>query len=531
MARFSRIATALVVPAVLAIVAGCSSAGTGSGASAAGGATGAASAGTPVHGGNLVIARTADSQSMNNTTIFDNESIWVFEQIFEPLYTVSNDGKSVTPWLATGYTVSKDKKTYTFTLRNGVKFSNGQPMTSKDVKFSIDQARAAAQGWGYIDTAIKSVTDPTPSTVVINLKFPWAPLLADLSLFANDIVPDNYGGKTEAAFYQAPVGTGPFKWDYWHKGQALKLVKNTYYWQPGKPYLNSVTWTDVASDNTRQLQLKSGQSQIDEFPAWSTVAALKSTPGVDMNLFNSTRTDYLAFNEKKAPFNDVHVRRAISLAIDRQAMIKAVLFGNGQPANSFIPPQVPYYQKATPGLQYNVAAAKKDMAASSVPKGFTTTLLINSGNSDQATMSTIIQSELKQIGITVNIEQQDPNTANTNYQNLNYDMTFSYWTMDIPDPDELVTFAVDPGAGSKSFFTDYNNPTVVKDAHAAEQTLSTATRQSLYNTIQDNAASDAFLAFLYYSPFAYAATSSVHGFSVTPLGNYHLENAWLSGTS
>src|SRR6266702_3961068 len=249
MARFSRIATALVVPAVLAVAAGAVQVARAA-VRAAGAPTSAASAGTPVHGGNLVIARTADSQSMNNTTVFDNESIWVFEQTFEPLYTVSGNGKSVIPWLATGYTVSKDKKTYTFTLRKGVKFSNGQPMTSRDVKFSIDQARAAAQGWGYIDTAIKSVTDPTPSTVAVNLKFPWAPLLADLSLFSNDIVPDNYGGKSEAAFYQAPVGTGPFKWDYWHKGQALKLVKNTYYWQPGKPYLDSVTWTDVTSDNT-----------------------------------------------------------------------------------------------------------------------------------------------------------------------------------------------------------------------------------------------------------------------------------------
>jgi peptide/nickel transport system substrate-binding protein len=531
MARFSGIATALVVPAVLAVVAGCSSGGASSGQATAAGPASATSAGTPVSGGNLVIARTADSQSMNNTTVFDNESIWVFEQIFEPLYTVSDNGKTVIPWLATGYTVSKDKKAYTFTLRKGVKFSNGQPMTSKDVKFSIDQARAAAQGWGYIDTAIKSVTDPTPSTVVVNLKFPWAPLLADLSLFANDIVPDNYGGKTEAAFYQAPVGTGPFKWDYWHKGQALKLVKNTNYWQPGKPYLNSVTWTDVPSDNTRQLQLQGGQSQVDEFPAWSSVAALKSTPGVDMNLFNSTRTDYMTFNENRKPFNDPHVRRAISLAINRQAMIKAVLFGNGTVANSFLPPQVPYYQASTPGLQYNLTQAKQEMAESSVPKGFSTTLLIDSGNSDQATMAAIIQSELKAIGITVNIQQLDPNTANTDQQSLDYDMTFSYWTMDIPDPDELVTFAVDPGAGSKSFFTDYNNPTVVKDAHSAEQTLSTTTRQSLYDTIQDDAASDAFMTFFYYSPYAYATTSSVHGFYVTPLGNYHLENVWMSSSS
>ncbi|HWC78534.1 MAG TPA: ABC transporter substrate-binding protein [Pseudonocardiaceae bacterium] len=507
---------ALAVISALAVLAGCGSASSGS------------ASGSPVSGGDLVIARTADSQSMNNTTVFDNESIWVFEQIFQPLYTVTPDGKGVTPWLATGYTVSADKKTYTFTLRSGVKFSTGQPMTSADVKFSLDQARAAAKGWGYIDGAISSVTAPTPSTVVISLKYPWAPLLADLSLFANGIVPANYGGETEAQFYSAPVGTGPFKWDYWHKGSALKLVRNPYYWQKGKPYLNSVTWTDVPSDNTRQLQLKGGQAQIDEFPAWSTVSALQSTPNVTMSLFNSTRTDYLMLNETVKPFQDVHVRRAISLAINRSALVKAVLFGNGKPANSLFPPQVPFYQPATQGLQYNLTAAKQEMAKSGAPHGFTTTLLVSSGFSDDGTIATILQSELKPLGITVNIQTLDPNTVVTDYQSLKYDMTLSYWTMDIPDPDELATFAVDPTSGARSFFTAYNNPTVVKDTHDAEQTLSAPARQSLYNYVQSQSASDAFMAFLYYSPYAYATTSSVHGFSVTPLGNYHLENVWLS---
>jgi peptide/nickel transport system substrate-binding protein len=87
---------------------------------------------------------------------------------------------------------------------------------------------------------------------------------------------------------------------------------------------------------------------------------------------------------------------------------------------------------------------------------------------------------------------------------------------------------VDPNSGARSFFTAYNNPTVVKDTHQAEQTLSTSARQSLYNTIQADAAADAFMAFLYYSPYAYATTDNVHGFFVTPLGNYHLENVWLS---
>src|SRR5690348_8691545 len=110
MARLSRIAAALVAPAVLAVVAaGCGSSGgassNGTSSTVVTGPGAAAGGGKPVEGGNLVIARTQDSQSMNNTTVFDNESIWVFEQIFEPLYTVSSDGKSTVPDLATGYTV------------------------------------------------------------------------------------------------------------------------------------------------------------------------------------------------------------------------------------------------------------------------------------------------------------------------------------------------------------------------------------------------------------------------------------------
>ncbi len=147
-----------------------------------------------------------------------------------------------------------------------------------------------------------------------------------------------------------------------------------------------------------ELQIKGSQAQIDQFPSWSTVASLKATPGVTMNLFPSTETNYLAFNENVKPFQDVHVRRAISLAINRDAIIKAVLFGNGQPANSLFPPQVPYYDPSTPGYQYNLAAAKQQMAQSSVPHGFTTTLLVPAGNSDNATVGTIVQAELKLLG-------------------------------------------------------------------------------------------------------------------------------------
>jgi peptide/nickel transport system substrate-binding protein len=489
----------------------------------------AASAGKPQRGGDLVIARVADSQSMDKTTVFDNESIWIFEQVFETLYTVRPDGQGVVPWLATSYDLSPDKLTYTFHLRQGVRFSTGAPMTSKDVKFSIDEARAASQGWGYIDTAIKDVQAPDPATVVIHTKFPWAPLVADLALFSNGIVPANYGGVGKTAFYQRPVGTGPFRWDHWTKGQELKLIRNDNYWQPGKPYLNSVTWTVVGDDNTRILQLKGEQIQVDEFPPWSSVSSLKSTPGVVMGLLPSTRTDYLVLNQRRAPFKDMHVRRAISYALDRDAMVKAVLFGNGKPANSFMPPQVPFYDAGSPGITHDPERAKQEMAQSSMPNGFTTTLMVGAGTVTENSLAQIIQQELKPLGITVTLQRVDPTTEFTNLQKFDYQMGFSYWTMDIADPDELVTFAVDPTAGSHSFFTDYANREVTTWAHQAQRTFDVAKRRQLYNQIQAQAAQDAFLGFLYYSPYAYAYSSKVNGFHVTPMGNYHMEDVWLGG--
>src|SRR5205807_1700857 len=130
--------------------------------------------------------------------------------------------------------------------------------------------------------------------------------------------------------------------------------------------------------------------------------------------------------------------------------------------NSLFPPQVPFYQASTQGLQFNIAQAKAEMAKSSVPHGFTTSIIVGSGNSDYLTIATILQSELKKIGIKLTITQLDPNVANNDEQTLKYNMVLTLWTMDIPDPDELATFAVDPKSGAKSFFTNYNNPAVVK---------------------------------------------------------------------
>ena len=333
----------------------------------------------PKQCGSLTIARIEDSQSFDKTNVFQNESIWITKQINETLYTVGPDGKNLKPWIASSYAKLKDGKTYTFKLRPGVKFSNGKPMTAADVKFSVDDARMQKKGWGYLDAAIKITLAPSADTVVFHLKYAWAPFLADIALFANGIIPKDFGGETRKAFYTHPVGTGPFQWDGRVVGQSVTLKKNTSYRQKGKPYLDKVIWTFVTDENTRELQLRGGQIQVDEFPPFNSIDKLQKTSGVTISLFPSTRIDFLTLNEAYAPLADVHVRRAISYLIDRKALVKSVLFGHGTPANSFLPPQVPFYDPNTPGLQFDEAKAKADMAKSKYPKGFKVEVLVGSG--------------------------------------------------------------------------------------------------------------------------------------------------------
>jgi peptide/nickel transport system substrate-binding protein len=475
-------------------------------------------------GGHLRIARQEDSQSFDKTNVAQNESIWLAQQINESLYAVGNDGKTLKPWLATSYKVSKNGKKYTFKLRKGVRFSSGKAMTAADVKFSIDDARAQ-DGWGYLDVAIKDIKAPNPSTVVFNLKYSWAPFLADISAFNNGIIPKNFAGQKREEFYKHPIGTGPFMWDKRVVGQSVSFKRNPYYWQKGKPYLDRVTWTYVSDQNTRELQVRGGQTEVAEFPAYSSIKRLQNTSGVKMFLFPSTRTDYLLKNEAYAPLKDVHVRRAISYSIDRAGIARAILFGYGKPANSFMPPRVPYYDPKSPGIKYNPAKAKAELARSKFKNGFDVEMLVSS--LDESRIGQVIQQALKALKITVKFRQVDSSTAFTEIQEGKTQLALSYWTMDIADPDELVTFAVDPKVAN-SFFTGYSNPKVITLTHQAQGERNVAKRRALYAQIQRLAAQDAFMGFLYYSPFRYATASKVNGFFVTPLGNYHLEDVWLS---
>jgi peptide/nickel transport system substrate-binding protein len=477
---------------------------------------------SPKRGGSVTFGRASDIISLDPTVVGDNESIWLQEQIFQPIYTISPDGRRAIPWLATGYKRSKNNTVFTFHLRSNLRFSNGKPVSAKDAAFSINRARLSGKGITYLDNAIKSVTAPNKTTVVVKTKYPWAPLVADISMYVNGVIPANFGGVSEKQFWQHPVGTGPFMLKQWKHGQFVKLVRNPFYWQKGKPYLDSVTFTNVPDDNQRILQLKGGQVQLIEFPPFSALTVLAHTPGIVAKTFDSTRVDYLLLNEKVKPFQDVHVRRAISYAIDRNSLVKGVLFGHGKPATSYLGPTEEYFKPQNGLLKLDLQKAKSEMAKSSVPKGFSTTYLATPGDK----IAQIAQQQLAPLGIKVTIKNVDPNQFFPTQQKGGYEISDDYWTEDIPDPDERTGWFVGQVA-SNDYFTHYTNGHLKSLVSRSEKTFDTQKRGKLFAQIQQIQATDLPQVPLYYSPYQYAFSDKVQGFYVSPLGNFHLENVWL----
>jgi peptide/nickel transport system substrate-binding protein len=515
-----------VSPVLAACGSGSSASSAGGGNAPSGAATTSGTSRTPKRGGTLSFGRQTGPTQLDPANSIVEGDVYTLDKIFEPLY-ITNPAGQLVPWLAQGHTVSSDGKTWTFALRPGVKFSDGKPLTAADVVFSIDRAAADANGpLSFLDFAIKSLKAET-STVVATLSQPWAPFLSDISVFANAILPKDFGGASESAFFASPVGTGPFTLKSLTKGGNVSLARNPDYWQSGKPYLDAVDFVYINDDNQRVLQLKSGQVQVISAVPPTQVAALQADSSVVLQKFGSWSVDLLFFNEKVPQFADRQVRRAISYALDVEAIAKATTYGTAQPGGSFFPPTLQYY-KNVPALSYDLAAAKAELAKSKYPHGFSFTLLVSSGNSQYVAAATIIQQQLKPLGINVTLSQLDDAAFHTAFEAFNYQAMINNATNDISDPDEMASFQVDvKGGGSHSFWTYYDNPSAIALVHQAETEFDDAKRADLYGRIQAIVAQDAPYIPLDYPPNIYAWSPQVNGFAVNPGGAYRLEDVWL----
>ncbi len=458
----------------------------------------------------------------------DNPSIWVSVNIYDQLLRAGNDGTSLHPDLATSWDITNGGTVYTFHLRPGVHFHDGSLLTSADVKFSLDRAAEPKQIWAYLLTSIKQIDTPDPNTVKVTLKYPWAPFLSDVAFFATGIYPMAYFKKVGiSGMAQHPIGSGPYELSDYKNGVSVTLKKNTTYFDAKDFPMQNVEFLTIPSDTSRELQVEGGQLDVDNYLPYNLIKQVNSSSSAIAQVSTSTEVHYLSPHDSTLPFSDVKVRQAINIAIDRNAINKAVYFGIAKPAASFMPIGMLDWDPSIPVPVHDMAKAKALLAQSSEPHGFTFNMETRAGNLTDSETAVLLKNELAPLGIIVNIVPKDP-TAVLNDQNANkFSFMTTLWTNDIPDPDELVSRAVDY-AVAYGFNSVYNNPQLTSLSRQAERTADLAKRKQLYFQIQSIVADQAPFITTVNVPFVNAVSKKVHGFFENPLGYFALQGVTKS---
>jgi len=500
---------------------------TACGGSSSGGSNGSQSSGTL---STLVIANAVKVDTLDPEANSVNESIWLDQNLYSRLLQPNATGTGLLPDLATSWTIAKNGLTYTFHLRPNAEFSNGMPVTAADVVYSIQRSRAFKGGWGFLLTAIKTITAPDPRTVVITLSQPHAPLLADLAMYAYSVVPEKLVKAQGAAFFQHPVGSGPFMVTSFSPDTEVDLARNPHFYGT-KPKIAKVRVMIVPNDNTRVLMLESKKVDVIENPPGNLVSEIDKTPGLSVQLFPSTRVDFIQLDEHYPPFKKALVREALNYAINRNAIVKLAYQGHAVPGASFLPYRMEYYDSSLKPYPYDPAKAKQLLAQAGYPHGFTSFLITVSGDVAGQAEAVVIKQELAAVGITVNIQNYELTTAYSKEDSGHSQMGERYWTNDIIDPDEVATFGADCQGGANAFSSYWCDSQVIKDVNQARSELSSSVRQQLYNQVQQAVYQQTPFLVVDYSPYRYGVGNWVHGFHVTPLGNYDLSLETLTVSS
>jgi peptide/nickel transport system substrate-binding protein len=478
--------------------------------------------------GVLKIAREQDGSTFDPIKTILNSDIWVMDNMNANLVRVTPDGVGLEPDLAEKWTLAPDNVTYTFTLRDGLKFSDGSPIKASDVKFSLERLRDTKDSvMGSMYKIISKIDVPDDKTVVIVTEKPSAPLLSMLAMFAASIVPESVVKAEGDDFGTKPVGAGAFSLKNWAHGDKVELVKNPNYWEASRVKLDGVDWLYVPDDNTRMLKLQAGEVDAAIFVPFNMVAQLQQNKDIDVHLDPSSREDFLIINEQHKPLDNVKVRQAICQAIDREAIVKAVLFGNGKVANSFIPGGALYYNPDNPTCKYDPDAAKK-LLADAGADNLNLKLLIDSGNSVNDQTAVLIKDNLAKIGINTDIVKEESGQEWDSTVAGDYDLSIEYWTNDIIDPDEKATFALYGKDENRSYYTNYNNPHVTDLIDQGRAEMDKDKRTAIYNEIQKTASEEVNWVDLYYSPFRNASRKNVKGFYQNPTGRFMLEDAEIT---
>ena len=440
-------------------------------------------------------------------TTFDASSKPVYNRLIE----FERGGTKTVPGLAESFTVSDDGLTYTFKLREGVKwhttktFKPTRDFNADDVVFSFERQRdpnhpyhkVSGGTYEYFESMdmgklLKSVEKVDDHTVKFTLTAPQAPFIANLamdfaSIFSAEYADQMMKAGTPEKVDLEPVGTGPFQLVAYQKDAVIRYKANPDFWG-GKAPLDNLVFAITPDASVRYQKLKAGECQVMAYPNPADLPAMRSDPAVNLLQQEGLNIGYLAYNNKKKPFDDVRVRKALNMAVNKQAIIDAVFQGAGTAAKNPIPPTIWSYNNEVKDDPYDPAAAKKLLEEAGVknPKITLWAMPVSRPyNPNARRMAELIQADWKAVGVDAEIVSYEWGEYLKRSKEGEHDTVLLGWTGDNGDPDNflfaLLSCEAAQSGNNRAFWCDKDfNDLITK----AQQSSDLAERTALYEQAQ-----------------------------------------------
>ena len=462
-----------------------------------------------VYGGSVVVGIQQDIDSLDPHKATAAGTKEILFNIFEGLVKPDENGNLICA-VASDYSISDDGLVYTFTLRDNVKFHNGNTVTGEDVKYSLERAAGLLDGTPLISTlqTIQSVDILDNKTVQVTVGAANTELIYS---FVAAIIPAGSGEDTAAD----PVGTGPFSFVSYTPQEGIVVKKNTDYWQEGLPYLDEVEFKITGSADTALLELQGGSIDIYAYLTDSQANTLKDTFQVVSSPSNVVQALFL--NNAEKPLDDVRVRQAICYALDKDMINEFVAGGNGTPVSSaMLPTLKDYYVDLNDmyGSTANIDKAKELLADAGYPDGFDLTIAIPSNYEFHMQTGEVVAEQLKEVGINVTIDAMEWSTwLDQVYNGRQYQATISGITSDLTPGYLLNRFQTD----SKKNFINFASADYDALYQKIQDTLDVEQKKEYYKQLQQILCEDAGSAFLQVPANTTAIAKDLTGYKFYPV--------------
>jgi peptide/nickel transport system substrate-binding protein len=489
--------------------------------------TSASVAQTPKRGGAIVEGLEADFPSLDLVRISALAEREVSLSIYDPLFDVNAKGE-VAPYLAESFTVSSDAKVYTIKLRPNVKFHDGTPFDADAVIFNLDRDRdpqSACRCSGQIEI-IDHERAIDPLTVEVTLKRPSATLPALLTDTPGMMASPTAVKKDPAAFGNHPVGTGPFVFKEWVKGDHMTFTRNPDYWNKPLPYVDQVTYRPIPNEESRESTLVANGININQNPGPKSIVDAKKNPSLRVTKPEALGTLFIMMNTKTGPTADVRVRQAMAYATDSALIDKAIYYNLYDLVQSPFPRGSSAYQEHVAGFPA-FDLKKAQGLIKQVGKPVEITLSIDN-TPNTVRLGEILQAMWGKAGIKTKIASFEQHRLIENALTKSYQAEIYRWA-GRPDPDPNVyKFFYSKYADERSSnYTAYSNPDMDRLLDEGAQTLDTEKRKDIYRQVSELLAKDSPYAFMFEANFFSISSSKVQGIEAVPDGLIRLRNVWL----